>query len=98
MQYPTDIDMDTYQWLSLTDPNEWTPYPSLDSKLSSDWNCEVDYTISNIYRQISRNIVISSVHQKQKQKDLTPEKLSKLWPIDLNKAKYTINATSYKSI
>ena len=95
---PTDIDMDTHQWLSLTDPNEWTPNLPLNSELSSDWNCEVDYTISNIYHQISRNIVISSVHQKQKQKDLTPEKLSKLWPIDLNKAKYTINATSYKSI
>ena len=48
VQYPTNIDMDTYQWLSVTDPNEWTPYPSLNDKLPNDWNCEVDYTISNI--------------------------------------------------
>ena len=90
--------MEEFQWLSLTGPDEWIPYPQLDPNNDESWNCNVDYTISNIYQQVSKKVVISSLKQKPKENNLSPERLSKLWRIDLNKAKNTLNVTTHKSI
>ena len=82
IRYPSDSDLDKLQWLTLTDPSEWSPYGSIGDDLNGDnWECDAEYTVSSIYQHISKNVIISNVHQKGKISNLGPERLSKLWRI-----------------
>ena len=40
IRYPTDADMDSYQWITLTSNSDWEPYP--DTSLVSDINYQFD--------------------------------------------------------
>ena len=99
IRYPSDSDINEFQWLTLTDPSKWSPYGSIGEDLHGDgWDCDIDYTISSMYQRVSKNVVISNIQQDQNNHNLGPEQLSRLWRISLNKAKDTIEVTRSKSI
>ena len=98
-RYPTDTDLDDYEWIELKSASEWVPYPNKpfnESSLSSSKNLgDQDYQVlSNLYSRIQSDIVISSVKVNKRGTELSLESLSKLWKIPLRLAKKTLNVTT----
>ena len=53
IRYPSDFDINDFQWLTLTDPSKWSPYGSIGEDLHGDgWDCDIDYTISSMCQQV----------------------------------------------
>ena len=100
MRYPTQYDMDNYQWLSLTSPSSWEPYdnnfdiPTVAS-LSSCTNFD-DHTFIDV--PLATSALISGVRRGEIQYSLTPEFLSKLWRIPLSQARRTLQVTELRSL
>ena len=100
MRYPTQYDLDTYEWLSLISPGSWQLY-------------DQDFNTSGITSQLSHtnfddcsflsdshipSLSVSGVRREGKHSSLTPETLSKLWRIPLLQAQRTIEVTEQRSL
>ena len=103
VRYPSDTDLDTYEWVELTSSSDWIPYPddtfnfSCQSSLNS--SITTDYDIQNsIYYNVKRTVVIHKVNSIKKDTSISPESLSKLWKIPLQAAKQTLGVTTSKHI
>ena len=101
-RYPTDEDMNSYEWVQLTPESIWNPH-QVDVNVNhlSSYNDEQYVTFSDIgslCSNIEERTLVSSVYVQSKSSTLTPERLAKLWRIPLPLAKLTIDATTYTSI
>ena len=102
IRYPTDSDLDEYEWIELTSTSEWIPYSNELSTVSSTCSYAniTNYTNQdlrrpiNLYSKIRSDMIISSVKVNKRAGELSPETLSKLWKIPLRLAKKTLNVTT----
>ena len=99
IRYPTDADMDSYQWITLTSNSDWEPYP--DTSLVSDINYQFDklyHPEITLYDKAYESVNVSSIRRKGKSNELTAEMLSRMWNISLRAAKRTLSSTTHTSI
>ena len=103
-RYPTDDDLDTYKWYQLTNNSTWLPY-DLDLQVSSvdvsnEHNKDSDlfHNSNDLYYRVANSVIISGVNAHSRDDSVTPELLSKRWRIPLEKARDTLNASTYNSI
>lgn len=97
-RYPTDHDLEHYEWVELTSPSEWNPYPTSETthsifKTSTSNGFDMD-SRSRLYDQLTETITISNVQSNNRTSGLSPEELASLWKIPLQNAKRTLNATT----
>ena len=91
-RYPSDSDMDSYQWISLTGNNEWEPY-------SLSWDT-ADFESNDVVEEYSSyskaigSVIISATSISNKSKDLSPGELSEMWKISLPDAVNVLNSTT----
>ena len=94
-RYPTDYDMESYPWISLTSTAEWEPY------LISSGNIEFGTVNENEYDDFLHNIInsviVSSLNASNKSKDISPGEISVMWRISLQDANRVINNTTMLS-
>ena len=91
IRYPTDEDMDSYQWITLTSNSDWEPYP--DISLVSDVNYQFDKTYHSeitLYKKVYESKNVSSIRKGEKSNELTADKLSRMWNISLRASKRTL--------
>jgi len=93
-RYPTDDDMETHQWLSLTSKHGWDPYPEEVSSIRSNAN----NSNKNLYESLCSSAMVRSVNRKKGRNTMNVESLSKLWNISLKAAKRTLHSTTHSAI
>ena len=104
IRYPTDEDMENYQWIELTSKEEWKPYhlgnESISSTLSNNLeNIKGKQGRGDLFiNDIDYNVIISAIGLRQSKNSLTPERLSNMWRIPLLTAKRTIEGTTHRFI
>ena len=103
IRYPSDTDLDTYEWVEITSSSEWVPYTddilnySYHTRLNSSITTDCDIQ-NSMYYDAKNTIVIHKVSSVKKDTSLSPESLSKLWKIPLQAAKRTLGVTTSKHI
>ena len=102
-RYPSDTDLDTYEWIEITSPSDWVPYPDethiYNYQSSLNTSSMTDYDIQrSIYYKAKETIAIYKVNSTKKDKSISPESLSKLWKIPLQAAKRTLGVTTNNHI
>ena len=104
VRYPTDEDMENYQWIELTSKEEWKPYHLGNESISSVLSNNLEKIKGKEDREdlfindINYNVLISAIGLRQSESSLTPERLSKMWRIPLLTAKRTIEGTTHRFI
>ena len=97
VRYPTDRDLDEYEWVQITSSAEWNPYDqvNISSVSSSESPPNYDYDLrTQLYHDLIENTVISAVNVTSVDSSLSSEALSKLWRIPLSHAKRTLQVTT----
>ena len=91
--YPSTIELDTCQTLSLTSTDDWDT--SLFDDIDRGINSLMQYnlTTDNFATAISRKVYINAIHH-EKGKDIRPADLASLWGIGLAPAKRTLDLTT----
>ena len=91
-RYPTDSDMESYDWVSLTGTSEWDPYSLPIDFMNVDDDTYPDITYPQ--DRAINSIIISSVNVKSKSGNLDPGELSRMWLISLADAVNVLNCTT----
>ena len=96
-RYPTDRDLDEYEWVQLTSTAEWNPYnPSQISSVSSS-TLSNDYDSSfreQLYQDLIKSTIVNAVNVTSVDSSLSPAALSKMWRIPLSHADRTLRVTT----
>ena len=91
-RFPTDMDMDTYPWVSLTGTGEWEPYGLSWNNL--DFELKYDNDQNHIYNQAVKSVIISAVNVGSRKGDLSSGELACMWNISLQDARNVLNTTT----
>ena len=94
-RYPTDGDMETYSWISLTGAAEWDPY-SISSE-NMDFDTAVHGNYFDLHDKMINSVIISSLHAGNKLSDISPGEISVMWRISLQDARKVIDSTTVTS-
>ena len=94
IRYPTDEDMDHYEWFSLTDASNWNPY-DLDFNLAYNDSKRELSAQSSTYHKAVNNVFVSASSIDKTSSSFSPIYLSKLWKVSLKDAKLIMNTTTY---
>lgn len=99
-RYPTDQDLNSYHWLSLTSSGNWEPYDlNLDVSEVTTYPSFTNFDHQpSIFDAVDFCYNISGVRREGKRSVLTPENLTKMWHIPLNVARQTLQVTEQKSL
>ena len=76
-RYPSDTDLDTYEWIEITSPSDWVPYPDethiYNYQSSLNTSSMTDYDIQrSIYYKAKETIAIYKVNSTKKDKSISP--------------------------
>ena len=98
IHYPTDLDMNNFPHIHLTDASaEWKPEELFNINSIISTNTELIYIDSSL-TTYNDTIMIHGVHELSDMKSLTPEYLSTLWRNTLEDAKNMTQATTQRTI
>ena len=95
VRYPSEADLDELQHLDLTSALTWNPdaFDGINRGVFSSCVGFEDFDFT-----FHRDLLINATSHRRTTADVTPENLSRLWRIDLEAAKRTLQATTQDSI
>ena len=92
-RYPTDSDMETYEWVQLTSDSSWEPY-----ELNFNNNNQKIFDTTSyedfMYNKAVQSMIVSSVNTKINLNSIAAGDLSKLWKVNLKQASIILNSTT----
>lgn len=95
IRYPTNEDMEWYEWIPLTDTSDWNPY---DLHIGSTNGNQSDFSNYNyLYASAMECVTISAIKADKPKPTMSPVHLSNLWKISLSDAKIIIGMTTHTS-
>ena len=96
IRYPTDTDMEEYQWVSLTNISDWDPYSTKIDEINNN-RSGVEAEDQFFLRAIKSVIIKSVKSESTYWTDLSPIMLAKVWKIPLKVAGEILECTTHNS-